>query len=260
MIAASTRQDEKRGECPVFCCSQALCAIDGRLRSSVVFSGLEASDCALGSEIHSCLVHERTFILRAHSTNSRSSCPGPPCSSHRELSPVLQVYSSADIPWILLLGQPNPTTDALFGGMRHEGSFPTSRLSDSEQRFVLSEIRQRGFARIPKATARVLLSFPPRTIPAQDTQGAADALAPLSPESSVEGMKAVVRLRQRVPGRSRDRNQRPPPSNNLHVFAIRIAAQSTRVQQNTRNFPRVWWTAGRDSLKCPVVQAVAPTP
>lgn len=77
---------------------------------------------------------------------------------------MLQVYSNADIPWILLLGQPNPTTDALFGGMRHEGSFPTSRLSDSEQRFVLSEIRQHGFARIPKATARVLLSFPPTTL------------------------------------------------------------------------------------------------
>ena len=83
---------------------------------------------------------------------------------------MLQVYSIADIPWILLLGQPNPTTDALFGRMRHEGSFPTSRLSDSEQRFVLSEIHHHGFARIPKATARVLLSFPPRTLRARLTR------------------------------------------------------------------------------------------
>jgi hypothetical protein len=77
---------------------------------------------------------------------------------------VLQVYSIADIPWLLLPGQPDPATNALFGDMRHEGSFPKSRLSDSEQRFVLREIREHGFARIPKATARTLLSFPPRTL------------------------------------------------------------------------------------------------
>lgn len=49
--------------------------------------GVQRIGCALSSGIHSCLVHERNCILPVHSTNSRSSCPEPPCSSHRELNP-----------------------------------------------------------------------------------------------------------------------------------------------------------------------------
>ena len=97
---------------------------------------------------------------------------------------MLQVYSIADIPWILLFGQPNPATNALFGAMRHEGSFSTSRLTDSEQRFVLREIHDQGFARIPKATARVLLAFPPRTLRGRLTRWIPCRPAHRSPESA----------------------------------------------------------------------------
>ena len=77
---------------------------------------------------------------------------------------MLQIYSNSDIPWILVQGQPTASAERAFGEMRHEGSFSFSRLSDSEQRFVMREIRENEFARIPQSTAKRLLSTPTRML------------------------------------------------------------------------------------------------
>jgi hypothetical protein len=77
---------------------------------------------------------------------------------------MLQVYSHRDIPWILVHGQPSAIAERTFGLMRHEGGFPASRLTESEHRVVMREIRDHEFARIPKATAQRLLSTPARTL------------------------------------------------------------------------------------------------
>ena len=77
---------------------------------------------------------------------------------------MLQVYSHRDIPWILVRGQPTCAATQAFGALRHEGGFPLSRLTQSEQRLVLHEIAEHEFARVPKATARKLLSGPTRLL------------------------------------------------------------------------------------------------
>jgi hypothetical protein len=71
---------------------------------------------------------------------------------------MLQVYSHRDIPWILAPGQPPVGAIRAFGALRHEGGFPLSSLTDSERRMVLGEIHDNAFARVPKSTAKRLLS------------------------------------------------------------------------------------------------------
>ena len=77
---------------------------------------------------------------------------------------MLQVYSHRDIPWILVRGQPTCAATQAFGVLRHEGGFPLCRLTETEQRLVLREIAEHEFARVPKATARKLLSVPTRLL------------------------------------------------------------------------------------------------